>query len=154
MSSITRAIGASYEAVASATDHLNADKLANRLVETGHNLSGGRLGGLIAAGVGISGSASATALLWEKFSPYDTLVHELPQALSGQSGFAHQAVEVLGKGLEAGAETGLLLLTANFGVQCVDAAIDMLAKTKRRSLHLKDAPQRPRSIKLDDTRRA
>lgn len=151
---ITRAIGSGYQAISKATDHLNADKLANRLVEGGYNLGANRVGGLVAAGVGLAGSIGATTVLWDKMSPYETLVHDLPQALAEQTGFSHQALEVFGKGLEATAETGLLLLTANFGLQSVDAAIDMLAKTKRRGLSLKDADPRPSRIALDDSRPA
>lgn len=151
---ISRAVQSGYQKFSQASDQLNADKLANRLVELGYNSGLTRAGGVVAGGIGVAGAAGATALLWENMNPVDTLFKELPQHIAAQTGFAHQALEVLGSGLEAAAEMFILANTVNFGVQSVDATIDMLAQTKRRSLKLKDFPERPSRIKLDDTRRA
>lgn len=136
---ISNSISNGYKTFMRGADQLNADKLANRLVEAGYNTGAGRLGGVIAAGVGVGGSATATALIWDKMSPVETLFSEMPKAVAEQSGFAHQAVEVFGKVLEAGAETFILANTVNFGVQSIDSAIDMIKATKRQSLSLKDA---------------
>lgn len=137
--SISSAISTGYRNVMQAADHLNADKLANRLVEAGYNTGAGRLGGVIAAGVGVIGSAGATALIWDKMNPVETLFTDMPKAVAEQSGFAHQAIEVFGKGLEATAEAFILVNTANFALQSVDAGIDMIKQTKQQSLKLKDA---------------
>lgn len=151
---ISRAVQSGYEKFSKASDQLNADKLANRLVELGYNSGLTRAGGAVAGGIGVAGSAGATALIWENMNPIDTLFSEMPAQVAAQSGFMHQAMEVLGSGLEAAAEAFILANTVNFGIQSVDATIDMLAQTKHRSLKLKDFPERPARIQLDDTRRA
>lgn len=136
---ITNAVSNGYSKFMGAADTLNADKLANRLVETGYNTGLGRAGGVVAGGIGVAGAAGATALIWENMNPVDTLFKELPQAVSAQDGFLHQAIEGLGQGLEAVAEAFILANTVNFGVQSVDAVVDMIKATKHDSLHLKDA---------------
>jgi hypothetical protein len=146
---ITNAISRGYDRVAAASDQLNTDKLANRLVEAGYNSGAGRLGGFIAGAIGVFGSAGATAVLWDNMSPIETLFTEMPQTVAAQTGFVHQALEVGGKLLEAGAETALLAVTANFGIQSIDATVDMVRSTKHRSLNLKDFEARPRRISLE-----
>lgn len=136
---ITNAISTGYGKFMQGADQLNADKLANRLVEVGYNTGLGRAGGVVAGGVGVAGSAGATALLWTNMNPIDTLVREMPAALAEQSGFVHKAVEAFGSGLEAAAEAFILANTVNFGVQSVDATIDMIKATRHQSLKLKDA---------------
>lgn len=155
MSQIGNAIANGYNRFMGAADQLNADKLANRLVEAGHNSGLGRVGGVVAGGIGVVASGGATAVLWEKMSPVETLFQELPQQLAAQQGGAlHKAIDIFGGVLEAGAETFVLAHTLNFGLQSVDATVDMLRDTKFRALQLKDYPERPSRIQLDDTRRS
>lgn len=139
MSAIGNAISNGYNNVMKASDALNADKLANRLVEAGYNSGLGRAGGVVAGGIGVAASAGATAALWAKMNPVDTLFRELPTAVAAQSGFLHQAIEAGAKVLEAGGETFIIANTANFGIQSVDAVVDMIKATKHQSLKLNDA---------------
>ena len=136
---ISNSIGNAYNSFMKASDSLNTDKLANRLVEAGYNSGAGRLGGFIAGAIGVGASAGGTAVLWQNMNPVDTLINEMPAAVKAQTGFVHQAVEVGGKLLEAGAETAVIALTANFGIQSVDAVVDMVKATRHASIDLKDA---------------
>ncbi len=145
-SAIGNLVKSTWNTTMSASDQINADKLANRLVEFGHNSGAGRAGGVIAGLTGAGASIAATTVLFEQYNPLETMLVDLPPQYAAQTGAGHQAPEVFESALEATAESFILLGVLNFAVQSADATIDMLANTRHRALSLKDFPERPKQV--------